>query len=64
MALGAHSIPGNSYEIKRILVKKKNFAKHVNKSGESGFPLNAFFTKPQGKEEEDMKKYIVQVQEK
>jgi len=37
MALGAHSIPG-----------------------ESGFPLNAFFTKPQGKEEEDMKKYIVQ----
>jgi len=38
MALGAHSIPG-----------------------ESGFPLNAFFTKPQGKEEEDMKKYIVQL---
>ena len=29
--------------------------------GEAGFPLNAFYTKPNGSEAEDMKKYFVQV---
>ena len=29
--------------------------------GEAGFPLNAFYSKPQGSEAEEMKKYLVQV---
>ena len=29
--------------------------------GEAGFPLNAFYSKPQGGEAEEMKKYFVQV---
>jgi len=31
--------------------------------GEAGFPLNAFYSKPQGSEAEEMKKYLVQLRQ-